>query len=123
MESVSPSSTGKMMPSAGIGGKPSSMNGLVPTNLTQQQLPPYYNASKGNPVSGNSSGHSMMITHSDQTSQQYMAPQQSIRYPSHAGKPMTYVQPRISYGSDSSRQQIPVTPSSSSYAYISDTGK
>ena len=125
MESASPSSAGKMMPSAGTGGKPSSMNGLVRTNLPQQQLPLYYNGGKGNPASGNSSGYSMMITHSDQTSQQWIASQQPIRYPAHAGKPMAYAQPSISYGGDSCiiRQQIPAIPSSPSYAYTSNTGK
>ncbi|CAF4018924.1 unnamed protein product [Rotaria sp. Silwood1] len=50
MESASPSSTGKVMPSSGKGskgGKPSSMSGLIRANLTQQlptqQHSVYYN--------------------------------------------------------------------------------
>ncbi|CAF1482198.1 unnamed protein product, partial [Rotaria sp. Silwood1] len=57
MESASPSSTGKVMPSSGKGskgGKPSSMSGLIRANLTQQlptqQHSVYYN---GKPLACN----------------------------------------------------------------------
>ena len=56
MESASPSSSGKMMPSGGKGGKPASMSGLVranlPTQQTTSQHPGYYNGGKGNPAAG-----------------------------------------------------------------------
>jgi hypothetical protein len=128
MESASPSSSGKMMPSGGKGGKPSSMSGLVRTNLSQQpssqqQHSAYYNGGKGNPVS---SGYPMMMTHPQQTSQQWISPQQQqIRYTSHGGKPMAYGQQRMPYGGESymMRQQTPQVPSSSSYPYSSNIGK
>ncbi len=119
-----------MMPSGGKGGKggkPSSMSGLVRTNLSQpsssqQQHPAYYNGGKGNPAGG---GYPMMMTHPQQTSQQWISPQQQIRYPTHGGKPMAYGQQRMPYGGESymMRQQTPQVPSSSSYPYSSNIGK
>jgi hypothetical protein len=140
-----------MMPSSGKGskgGKPSSMSGLVRTNLSQQlplqqqQHPAYYNGGKGNPGGGNG-GYPMMMTHPQPTSQQWIPPpplppppqqqqqqQQQIRYASHGGKPMNYGQPRMPYGSDSymMRQQTPQVLSSSAsssspYPYASNIGK
>ncbi len=149
MESSSPSSSGKMMPSGGKGGKggkgskggkPSSMSGLVRTNLSQQvalqqqQHPAYYNGGKGNPGSG-TSGYPMMMTHPQSTSQQWIPPpqqqpqQQQIRYAAHSGKPMTYGQQRMPYLGDPymMRQQTPQVPSSSAssspYPYASNIGK
>jgi hypothetical protein len=148
MESSSPSSAGKMMPSGGKGGKgskggkggkPSSMSGLVRTNLSQQvalqqQHPAYYNGGKGNPGGGNS-GYPMMMTHPPPASQQWISSQQQpqqqqIRYAAHGGKPMAYGQQRMPYGGDSymMRQQTPQVPSSSSassspYPYASSIGK
>ncbi|CAF4018893.1 unnamed protein product [Rotaria sp. Silwood1] len=104
MESASPSSTGKMMPSSGKGskgGKPSSMSGLVRTNLSQQlptqqqpqqeQHSVYCNGGHGNPtgINNNNSGYPMMMTaHPQQTPQQWIPSQQPIRYASHGGKPL-----------------------------------
>ncbi|CAF5079025.1 unnamed protein product, partial [Rotaria sp. Silwood1] len=98
MESASPSSTGKMMPSSdkgSKGGKPSSMSGLVCTNLSQQlptqqqrQNSVYYNGGHGNPTgitnnNNNNSGYPMMMTtHPRQTPQQWIPSQQPIRYAS-----------------------------------------
>ncbi|UJR31544.1 hypothetical protein I4U23_019032 [Adineta vaga] len=120
-EIASPNSSGKMMPAGGKGGKTSSMNGLLRSNLSQQassqlQHPPYYNGGKGNPTSGSTSGYPMMMPHSQTTSQPWMASQQQLRYPSHGGKPIAYGQQRIPYGSDPyiMRQQTPqVLPPSS----------
>ncbi|CAF5107655.1 unnamed protein product, partial [Rotaria sp. Silwood1] len=86
MESASPSSTGKMMPSSGKGskgGKHSSISGLVRTNLSQrlptqqQQNSVYYNGGHGNPTginnNNNNSGYRMMMTtHPQQTPQQWI---------------------------------------------------
>ncbi|CAF5159140.1 unnamed protein product, partial [Rotaria sp. Silwood1] len=97
MESASPSYTGKMMPSSdkgSKGGKPSSMSGLVRTNLSQQlptqqqqQNSVYYNGGHGNPTginnnnnNNNNSGYPMMMTtHPQQTPQQWIPSQQPIR--------------------------------------------
>ncbi|CAF3278892.1 unnamed protein product [Rotaria socialis] len=137
MESVSPSSAGKMMPSGGKGskgGKPASMSGLVRTNLTQQlpsQQQPhsaYYNGGKGNPNvgNGNNVGYSMMMAHpqqqpaqQQQQQQQWMPSQQQVRYPSHGGKPISYGQQRLPYGNDPYmiRQQA---PQASPYQYTSN---
>ncbi|CAF4949232.1 unnamed protein product [Rotaria sp. Silwood1] len=140
MESASPSSTGKMMPSSGKGskgGKHSSISGLIRTNLSQQlptqqqpqqeqqQHSVYYNGGHGNPTginnnNNNNSGYRMMMTtHPQQTPQQWIPSQQPIRYASHGGKPMTCNQQRIPYGGDPyiMRQQ---TPSSASYPYSSN---
>jgi hypothetical protein len=133
MESASPSSSGKMMPSGGKGGKPASMSGLVRTNLPSQQPssqhPAYYNGGKGNPVA---SGYPMMMTHSQQQSQQWMAQQQQqqqqqLRYATHmagGGKPMSYAQQRMPYSGDPymMRQQTPQMQPSS-YPYTSNIGK
>jgi hypothetical protein len=148
MDSASPSSSGKMMPSGGKGGKsgkPSSMSGLVRSNLSQQlplqqqQHPAYYNGGKGNPAGGGTGGYPMMMTHPQQTPQQWMPSQpqqptqqqqqqqQQIRYPSHGGKPMAYSQQRMPYPGDPymMRQQTPPVPSSSAtpYSYPSNIGK
>ena len=151
MDSASPSSSGKMMPSGGKGGKsgkPASMSGLVRSNLSQPlpmqqtQHPPYYNGGKGNPAGGGNVAYPMMMTHPQQTSQQWMSSQQQqqqqqqvqqppppqIRYPPHGGKPMVYNQPRMaSYPADPYmiRQQTPPVPSSSAspYGYPSHIGK
>jgi hypothetical protein len=131
MESASPSSSGKMMPSGGKGGKPASMSGLVRANLSSQQSsashPAYYNGGKGNiiPV-----GYPMMMTHPQQPSQQWISQQQQQqqhRYATHVasgGKPMAYAQQRMPYGGDPymMRQQTPQVPSSS-YPYPSNIGK
>jgi hypothetical protein len=145
MDSGSPSSSGKMMPSGGKGGKggkPSSMSGLVRTNLSQQlplqqqqqQHPAYYNGGKGNPTGGNG-GYPMMMTHPQQATQQWIPPQQQqqqqqpqqIRYAAHGGKPMNYGQQRMPYPGDPylMRQQTPQVPSTSSspYPYASNIGK
>ena len=121
MESASPSSSGKMMPSGGKNGKPSSMSGLVRTGSSQQPHPAYYNGGKGNPAAG---GYPMMMTHSQQSSQQWISSPQQIRYPSHGGKPMGYNQQRMSYSGDPyiMRQPTPQGPSSS-YPYPSNIGK
>ncbi|CAF1312058.1 unnamed protein product [Adineta steineri] len=125
MESASPSSSGKMMPSGGKGGKPASMSGLVRTNLPSQQSssqhPAYYNGGKGNPAGG---GYPMMMTHPQQSSQQWLSQQQQHRYATHlasGGKPMAYAQQRMPYGVDPymMRQQTPQVPSSS-YPYTSN---
>lgn len=149
MESASPSSSGKMMPSGGKGskgGKPTSMSGLVRNTLPQQlplqqqqqsQHPVYYNGGKGNPSSGNSV-YPMMMTHSQSTPQQWIPgqqqpqpqpqPQQQIRYAAHGGKPMSYGQQRMPYVNDPymMRQQTPQVPSSSAssspYPYPSNIG-
>jgi hypothetical protein len=129
MESSSPSSSGKMMPSGGKGGKPASMSGLVRANLPSQQSssqhPAYYNGGKGNPAAG---GYPMMMTHSQQPSQQWISQQQQQhRYAAHVaggGKPMAYVQQRMPYVGDPymMRQQTPQVPSSP-YPYASNIGK
>ncbi len=130
MESASPSSSGKMMPSGGKGGKPASMSGLVRANLPSQQPSSqhqvYYNGGKGNPAAG---GYPMMMTHSQQPSQQWISQQQQQqhRYATHVaggGKPMAYVQQRMPYVGDPymMRQQTPQVPSSS-YPYTSNIGK
>jgi hypothetical protein len=129
MESASPSSSGKMMPSGGKGGKLASMNASARTNLPPQQTssqhPGYYNGGKGNPAGG---GYSMMMTHSQQQqSQQWLAQQAQHRYATHVasgGKPMAYAQQRMSYGGDPymMRQQTPQAPPSS-YPYTSNIGK
>lgn len=128
MESASPSSSGKMTPSGGKGGKPASMSGLVRASLPSQQPsaqhPAYYNGGKGNPAAG---GYPMMMTHHQQQSQQWMSPQPQQRYPSHlsgGGKPMSYTQQRMSYAGDPymMRQPSPQVPSSS-YPYQSNIGK
>ncbi|CAF3707592.1 unnamed protein product [Rotaria sp. Silwood1] len=126
MESASPSSSGKMMPSGGKSGKPASMSGLVRASLPSQQPSSqhsvYYNGGKGNPAAG---GYPMMITHHQQQSQQWISPQQQQhRYATHVasgGKPMIYAQQRMSYGGDPymMRQQTPQVPSSS-YPYTSN---
>lgn len=151
MESASPSSTGKTMPSGSKGskgGKPAPMSGLVRSSssqplppapqLQQQQQPPqshsvYYNGGKGNPVVGG--GYPMMMTHPQQPSQQWapappqqQQPQPQMRYPSHGGKPMGYAQQRIPYGNDPYmiRQQAPPpqsAPTPVSYQYQSNMGK
>jgi len=141
MDSSSPSSSGKMMPSngkGGKGGKPTSMGGLVRSALTQQH-PGYYTGGKGSPtvVSGNNP-YPMMMTHTPQPTQPWMpsqgpqqsAPQpppsssslqsqQSIRYPPHGGKPMSYGPQRMSYATDPymMRQQTPQVPPSPSTPY------
>jgi hypothetical protein len=132
MESLSPSSSGKMMPSGGKGGKPPSMSGLVRNMSYQspsqqlQQHPAYFNGGKGNPTGGNG-GYPMMMPHSQQTSspQQWISPQQQIRYSSHGGKPMAYGQQRMPYGGDPymMRQQTPQVPSTPSYPYSPNIGK
>ncbi|CAF1106206.1 unnamed protein product [Rotaria sordida] len=128
MESASPSSTGKMMPSSG---KPSSMSSLVRTNLSQQlpsqqQHSVYFNGGKGNPTGGNNNNNNnnsgypmMMTTHPQQTSQQWISSQQQIRYASQGGKPMAYGQQRIPYGGDPYMMRQP-TPQVSSYPYSSN---
>jgi hypothetical protein len=123
MESASPSSSGKMMPSGGKGGKPASMSGLVRANLPSQH-PAYYNGGKGNPAAV---GYPMMMTHSQQQSQQWISQQQQHRYATHVaggGKPMAYVQQRMQYGGDPymMRQQTPQVQSSP-YPYTSNIGK
>lgn len=130
VESASPSSTGKMMPSGGKGskgGKPTSMSGLVRTNLSQPlpsqpQHPVYYTGGKGNPPmgNGNTSGYPIMMAHPQQPSQQWMQPsQQPIRYPPPGGKPMAYGQQRLPYTNDPYmiRQPTPQAPSSTPYPY------
>jgi hypothetical protein len=129
MESSSPSSSGKMMPSGGKGGKPASMSGLIRANLPSQQPssqhPVYYNGGKGNPAAG---GYPMMMTHPQQQQQQWIAQQQQQhRYATHVaggGKPMAYAQQRMPYGGDPymMRQQTPQV-SSSSYPYSANIGK
>jgi len=130
MESASPSSSGKMMPSGGKGGKPASMSGLVRANLPSQQASSqhsvYYNGGKGNPAAG---GYQMMMTHPQQPSsqQQWISQQQQHRYATHmasGGKPMAYAQQRMPYGGDPymMRQQTPQVPPSS-YPYPSNIGK
>jgi hypothetical protein len=130
MESASPSSSGKMMPSGGKGGKPASMSGLVRANLPSQQASSqhsvYYNGGKGNPAAG---GYQMMMTHPQQPSQQQWISQQQQqhRYATHmasGGKPMAYAQQRMPYGGDPymMRQQTPQVPPSS-YPYPSNIGK
>ncbi|CAF0772590.1 unnamed protein product [Adineta steineri] len=128
MESASPSSSGKMMPSGGKSGKPSSINGLVRTNLLQpppssslqqQQHPAYYNGGTSNSI-GSSNGYPMTMTHSQPPSQQWMAAQQPNRYASHGGKPMNYGQQRMPYPVESyiMRPQTPQIPApSSDYPY------
>ena len=129
MESASPSSSGKMMPVGGKGGKPAAMSALARSNLSQQvpsaQHSPYYNGGKGNPTGPG--GYSMMM---NPQSQQWLAQQQSQqqqRYAAHmasGGKPMAYGQQRMSYGGDAymMRQTAPQM-SSSSYPYGSNLGK
>lgn len=77
MECSSPSSSGKMMPSGGKGGKPASMSGLVRPSLPPQQQtsqhPVFYNGGKGNPAAG---GYPMRMPHHQQQPQQWMSPQQ-----------------------------------------------
>ena len=129
MESASPSSSGKMMPSGGKGGKPASMSGLVRPNLSSQQVSSqhsvYYNGGKGGPGNG---AYPMMMSHPQQSSQPWMAQQQQQhRYGSHmasGGKPMAYTQQRMPYGGDPymMRQQSPQVPSTS-YPYPSNIGK
>lgn len=130
VESASPGSSGKMMPSGGKGGKPASMSGLMRTNMPSQppsvQHPAYYNGGKGNPAAG---GYPMMMSHPQQQSQQWMS-QQQHRYATHlsgGGKPMAYAQQqqqRMPYGGDPymMRQQTPQMPSSS-YPYTSNIGQ
>jgi hypothetical protein len=130
MESASPSSSGKMMPSGGKGGKsgkPASMSGLVRANLPSQQSSQhsaYYNGGKGNPAAG---GYPMMMTHPQQPSQQWISQQQQHRYATHVasgGKPMAYAQQRMPYSGEPymMRQQTPQVPPSS-YPYTSNIGK
>ncbi|CAF2062752.1 unnamed protein product [Rotaria magnacalcarata] len=132
MESASPSSSGKMMPSSGKGSKSAPMSGLVRASLPPQQSSSqhsaYYNGGKGNPAAG---GYPMMITHhqqqqqQQQQTQQWISPQQQQhRYATHVaggGKPMVYAQQRMPYGGDPymMRQQTPQVPSSS-YPYASN---
>ena len=133
MESASPSSLGKMMPSGGKGGKPPSMSALVRANLPAQQPasqhPVYYNGGKGNPAAG---GYPMMMAHPQQQTQQWISQpqqqqqQQQNRYATHVssgGKPMIYAHQRMSYSGDSYivRQQTQQVPSS--YPYTSNISK
>lgn len=132
VESASPSSSGKMMPSGGKGGKLASMSGLVRTIMPSQapssQHLAYYNGGKGNPAAG---GYPMMMQHPQQQPQQWM-PQQQHRYATHVpggGKPMGYAQQqqqqqRMPYSADPYMMR-PQTPqmSSSSYPYTSNIGK
>ena len=116
------------MPSGGKGGKPTSMSGLIRANIPSQPTSSphtvYYNGGKGNPAAG---GYSMMMTHPQQQSQQWISQQQQPRYPTHVpggGKPMAYAQQRMPYSGDPymMRQQTPQMPSSS-YPYTSNIGK
>jgi hypothetical protein len=144
VESASPSSAGKMMPSTGKGGKPTNMSALARTSMPQQmtntQHPVYYNGGKGNPSSANA--YPMMMGHPSQITQswpgqsqptvpvQQQAPQQAPphRYPTHMsaapGKPMAYNQQRMAYSGDPymMRQATPSGPPSS-YPYPSNMGK
>ena len=147
MESASPSSSGKMIPVGGKGGKLTSMSGLVRSSLSSQpsamQHPAYYNGGKGNPAAG---GYPMMMSQQQQQQQQQSQPlppqqqpsqqwivqqqqqqqQQQQRYAAQVaasgGKPMAYGQQRMPYGGDPymMRQPSPQVPSSP-YPYGNST--
>ena len=129
MESASPSSSGKMMPAGGKGGKPAAMSALARSNMSQQvpsaQHSPYYNGGKGNPAGPG--GYPMMMNPQSQQWLSQQQTQQQHRYAAHmagGGKPMAYAQQRMSYSGDPymMRQAAPQM-SSSSYPYGSNLGK
>ena len=128
MDSSSPSASDKMMPSGGKNGKPSLTNGLLRSNLSQppssqQSHPVYFNGGKGNPSNSSPGGYGMMIS---QPQQPWMQAQQSIRYPSHGGKPMAYnqqQQQRMPYGNEQYMMRQPGVPmASNAYSYAANQG-
>ena len=131
MDSSSPNSAGKMAPAGGKGkgGKLSSMSNSMRVNLSQpapvSQHPGYYNGGKGNPAESN---YPMMMSpavpHPQQSPQQWMPMQQTSRYPSQTGKPMSFGPQRVPYPNDPYMLRPPATQMSSSpYPYSPNTGQ
>ena len=130
MESASPTSNGKMMPSAGKGSKPLTMTSLIRNNATQQQQPQqsvYYNAGSNSSNCVNpSSGYAMGITQPQQVPQSCIPSTKPVRYASQGGKPIAYGQTRVSYPNEPYMigQPIPSSLSSSlSHPCVSNPGK
>ena len=135
VESSSPSSSGKAMPSSGKNCKPSSMTSLVRSSLCQPvNAQPslsinhvsHYNGGKGNPPVA-SSAYSVSLQNASSPSSMTppwfgaQASQQPIRYSAQSGKPMACAPPRIPYPNDAYSVRQPMPPNS--YPYQTNPGK